>query len=168
MHPETVLLPLSYGVASVLTIGCLTLCAIAVLGGVFAAAASRATAGRFTIRPAKAWMLLAVWSGFTGWISLGYRDQYHFAVTSLAAHQPALPDIEANAVLIQTISPTVWAVKTILLALVGGFLWVGTTRARAAAALLLAHGQGIDLPFAASVTQSRKAPDVVAAAKAAA
>ncbi len=167
MHPESVLLPLSYGVASALTIGCLTLCLIALAGGTFVVAASRVTAGRFTIRPAKAWMLLAAWSGLTGGISSGYRNRYHFAVTSLSAHQPALPDSEANAVLIQTISPTVWAVKTILLALVGGFLWVGTTRARAAAALLLAHGQGGAVPFAASVTQSRKAPDVVAAAKAA-
>lgn len=149
MHPESVLLPLTYGAASALTIGCLTLCLVALLGGTFAVAASRATAGHFTIRSAKAWMLTVMWSGVTGWISSSYRDQYHFAITALSAHQPALSDTAANAALMESISPTLWAVKTILLTLIGGFLWVGTTRTRAAAALLMAHSQGVSQPSAA-------------------
>ena len=146
MHPEAVLLPLTYGIASALAIGCHLLCAIAVVCAAFGVAASRVTAGRFKFRPAKSWVPVVLWSALTGWTSAGYRDQYAATVGSLAAHHPAIPDTKANAALLLAVHPTLWAVKTILLGLVGGFIWVGTSRTRAAAALLLAHSQGIAQP----------------------
>lgn len=134
MHPETVLLPLTDGIASALAIGSVLLCVIAAICVVFAVAA-----GRFHVRPASTWLAVILWSGLTGWTSAAYQDQY---AAALAARRPAISDTEANAALLLAIHPSAWAVKTILLGLVGGFLWAGTTRARAATALLLAYSQG--------------------------
>lgn len=141
VDPAVILLPITYGIAWAVTITGLTFSLIAAICSVLAVCISWGTHRLFSLRPARAWVGVILWSVPTGMFSMSYRDRYHAAVQLVAAHQPAMSTTEATNAIRVAAQPTIWAVQMILLGIIGGFIWIGTSRARAAAALLLAQGQ---------------------------